>query len=155
MKTKKLDIKDVMNAIDTKNINWYNSLSDEEKSQVTPWQIMRFLSSVDHKNKELVEYYLEYTNELVNIDFNILRNHPELQIRLMQAIGIGMNVYHPWIPPTKKQKKDKIYEFLESVYTEYNTDEIEIIKSKSSKEDIIELAKLYGLNDKDITEIFK
>jgi hypothetical protein len=155
MKKSKLDIKQVMNAIDKKDVEWYKNLTDEEKSQVTPWQLMRFLSSADNKNKKIVEYYLELTNELVNLDFNILRNHPELQIRLMQAIGLGINMFHPWIPPAKKEKKDKIHEFLELIFPDCNFDELEIIKTKNNKEDLIELAKLYGLDDKQIAEIFK
>ena len=40
----KLDIKNEMKAIDTKDRKWYNSLTDEEKSKLSLWPLMRYTS---------------------------------------------------------------------------------------------------------------
>ena len=84
----KLTIKNEMSAIDTKNRTWYNSPTDDEKKKVGIWVLMRYCSSVKNNVTDIEEHYLEFTNEIVNVHFNTLR-HPELQFKLMQAIGIG------------------------------------------------------------------
>ena len=63
---------------------------------------MRYCSSVKNNVKDIEEHYLEFTNEIVNVHFNTLRHHPELQFKLMQAIGIGKQMYHPWIVSQKR-----------------------------------------------------
>ena len=48
---------------------------------------MRYTSSAGDKN--FTEHYLEWTNEVVNVHFNKLRQHPELQFKLLQLVGLG------------------------------------------------------------------
>ena len=102
----KLDIKSEMRAIDTKDRKWYNSLTEEEKSKLSLWPLMRYTSSAG--DKHFAEHYLEWTNEVVNVHFNKLRLHPELQFKLLQLVGLGKTTYHPWIAPGKRGKKNKI-----------------------------------------------
>ena len=154
MKKHALDIKDVMKALDTKNYSWYNELSEDDKKEVSIWQLMRFLSSVDSKNREIVDFYLVFTNDLVNVNFNVVREHPELQFRLMQIVGMGIPQFHPWIPPAKKQKKDKVHEWLVGLFPQCNDDEITLIQDTSSKDELLRLANDHGLTDKEIKEIF-
>ena len=45
---------------------------------------------------------------LLMYTFNALRHHPELQFKLMQAIGIGKQMFHPWIALAKKVLKNHL-----------------------------------------------
>jgi len=121
-----LSIKAEMSAIDKKNRNWYNDLTADEKKKVSPWMLMRYASSVKHDVIDFEEHYLEWTNELVNVHFNTLRHHPELQIQLLQVVGIGSNQFHPWIAPGKRGKSDKMVELVATKYPYLNDDEINI-----------------------------
>jgi len=94
-KKRLLDIKTVMKVLDTKKYEWYENLSDEEKNEVSPWQLMRFMSSVQSNNREIIDFHLTFVNDLVNVNFNVIREHPELQVRLMQIVGMGVPQFHP------------------------------------------------------------
>lgn len=150
-----LSIKSEMRAIDTKNRTWFNSLSEQEKKKVGLWVLMRYTSSVKHDIKELEEHYLLYTNELVNVHFNTIRHHPELQFQLLQALGLGKSMYHPWIAPGKKGTETKLYKFLKNHFSEYNDDELDIYLNQFSKEEIKEKLTEFGLDDKTIKDLTK
>lgn len=154
MKKRLLDIKTVMKVLDTKDYNWYDNLTEEERKEVSPWQLMRFMSSVDNKNREIIDFHLVFINDLVNVNFNTLREHPELQLRLMQVVGMGIPMFHPWIPPAKREKIDKVQQWLETVFPEYSEDEIQLVKTINSKKELKQLASDHGLTDKEIKEIF-
>jgi len=155
MSSGKLSIKSEMTAIDTKDRSWYNSLSEDEKKKLGIWILMRYTSSVKHDIKDFEEHYLEWTNELVNVHFNTLRHHPELQFKLLQALGLGKSMYHPWIAPGKKGTETKLFKFFKEHYVEYNDDEIILLLSQFPKDELKEKLEEFGLDNKSIKELMK
>ena len=149
----KLNIKEEMRAIDAKDRRWYDSLTQEEKGKLGMWLLMRYTSSAGEKMFQ--EHYLEWTNEVVNVHFNKLRKHPQLQWQLLQLVGLGKPTYHPWIAPGKAGKKNKLQKWVEENYPHLNDDEVDIFISVRSKEDFIELFEEYGLDKKQIKDILK
>lgn len=149
----KLNIKEEMRAIDSKDRRWYNSLTEEEKSKLGIWLLMRYTSNAGEKMFQ--EHYLEWTNEVVNVHFNKLRKHPQLQWQLLQLVGLGKPTYHPWIAPGKAGKKNKLQKWVEENYPHLNDDEVDIFIGVRSKEDFIELFEEYGLDKKQIKDILK
>ena len=149
----KLNIKEEMRAIDAKDRRWYDSLTEEEKSKLGIWLLMRYTSNAGEKMFQ--EHYLEWTNEVVNVHFNKLRKHPQLQWQLLQLVGLGKPTYHPWIAPGKAGKKNKLQKWVEENYPHLNEDEVDIFISVRSKEDLIELFEEYGLDKKQIKDILK
>lgn len=150
-----IDIKNVMNAVDTRDFEWYNNLSTEEKKDISIWQLMRFMSSCQTNTKDIEYHHLAMTNEIVNTNFNILRNEPELQFRLLQMVGIGIKQYHPWIAPTKRPKKDKLFELILEKYPIYSEDEVYDMISLSTKKEIITFLQDNGLSDGEIKQLTK
>ena len=140
----KLTIKEEMRSIDVKDRTWYNSLTDEEKKKVGIWVLMRYASSVKHGIKDFEEHYLEWTNELVNVHFNTLRHHPELQYQLLQAVGLGKVQYHPWIAPGKKGTDKPLFKFFKEKHPEYNDDVP--LYTKTPESDIFYAAGWYAIN---------
>lgn len=149
----KLNIKEEMRAIDSKDRRWYNSLTEEEKSKLGIWLLMRYTSSAGEKMFQ--EHYLEWTNEVVNVHFNKLRKHPQLQWQLLQLVGLGKPTYHPWVAPGKSGKVTKLQKWVQENYTHLNDDEIDIFINIRNKEDFIELFEEYGLDKKQIKDILK
>ena len=149
----KLNIKEEMRAIDSKDRRWYNSLTEEEKSKLGIWLLMRYTSNAGEKMFQ--EHYLEWTNEVVNVHFNKLRKHPQLQWQLLQLVGLGKPTYHPWIAPGKAGKKNKLQKWVEENYPHLNDDEVDIFIGVRSREDFIELFEEYGLDKKQIKDILK
>jgi hypothetical protein len=148
-----LSIKEEMKAIDTKDRSWYDELTDEERKKVGIWVLMRYTCSLNHNIKDFEEHYLEWTNELVNVHHNTLRHHPQLQFQLLQAVGLGKTMFHPWIAPGKKKKQNKFINYLTDQLTHLNDDEIFLY------EGLIENKRSYleecGLDKKQIKELLK
>ena len=149
----KLNIKEEMRAIDAKDRRWYDSLTEEEKGKLGMWLLMRYTSSAGEKMFQ--EHYLEWTNEVVNVHFNKIRKHPQLQWQLLQLVGLGKPTYHPWIAPGKAGKKNKLQKWVEENYPHLNDDEVDIFIGVRSKEDFVELFEEYGLDKKQIKDILK
>lgn len=153
-------IKEEMAAIDRRKFDWYSKLSEEEQKSLSMWVLMRYCSSTGSKVEEINEHYLIMTNELVNVYFNDLRHHPELQMRLMQCVGIGTNQFHPWIKPGKRKKdgnkvNKKLFDLFETRYPHLNDDEIDFLISNLSKDEIKANLTDSGMSDKQIKELMK
>ena len=150
----KLTIKEEMRAIDQRDVGWWDSLTEEEQKKVGIWILMRYTSACDSNHDQIRDHYLTMTNDLVNVQFNTLRHHPQLQHRLLQIVGIGKSQYHPWIAPGKRQKKNKVAEWLLTLYPGINDDELDILL-ESPKAELKSLAQSAGMTDKDIKALFK
>ena len=155
MTTKKepaIALKDIMAALDKKDRGFYSRLTDEQKKAFVPWMMMRYASSAQGRN---AAHYLFMINELVNKNFSDVSKHPELQWLLMTAAGSGKVEFHPYIkPPNSKKKKDKVSEFVYSIYPNFKRDDIELFLLLNTREDLKELAKDHGYDDKTIADIF-
>lgn len=147
-----IPLKDIMAAVDKKDRDYYNRLSDEQKKAFVPWMMMRYASSAQGK---VSAHYLFMVNELVNKNFMDVSKHPELQWLLLSACGTGKVEFHPYIkPPNSKKKRDKISEFVRSIHPHFKQDEIELFLVLNSKEELKDIAKDHGLDDKTIADIF-
>jgi len=155
MKTKKepaIPLKDIMAALDKKDRGFYSRLSDEQKKAFVPWMMMRYASSAQGRN---AAHYLFMVNELVNKNFSDVSKHPELQWLLMTAAGSGKVEFHPYIkPPNSKKKKDKLSEFIYSIYPNFKRDDLELFLMLNTKDELKELAKAHGYDDKTIADSF-
>ena len=154
-KTKKepaIPLKDIMAALDKKDRGYYNRLSDEQKKAFVPWMMMRYASSAQGRN---AAQYLFMINELVNKNLSDISKHPELQWLLMTAAGSGKIEFHPYIkPPNSKKKKDKISEFIYKIRPGIKRDELELLLTLNTKDDLKRLAQAHGYDDNDIDNIF-
>jgi len=153
MAKEQLPIKEILRAIDKKDRNWYNNLSPERKKLFNGWLLMRYASTVQGKNEQ---HYLYFTNLLVNQDFTDTSKHPELLWLLFTAAGVGSVQTHNYLkPPTSSRKKDKVSLFLQEAYPLLKNDEIGLLKKLNTTNDLKELARTHGYDDKAIKEIFK
>ena len=151
-KKAQLPIKEVMQAIDKKDRNWYVNLSPEKQKAFSSWMLMRYTSSCQGKN---AAHYLYFTNLFVNQNYMDVSKHTELQWLLLTATGTGKVEFHPYIkPPNARKKKDKVSEFLYGIYPHMKRDDIELMLSLNSKEDLMQLAQDHGIHDKEIKDIF-
>jgi|TARA_B110000971_G_C20033920_1_gene513092 hypothetical protein len=147
-----IPLKDIMAALDKRDRGFYNRLSPEQKKAFSAWMMMRYASSVQGKD---AAHYIYMTNELVNKDFSEVSKHPELQWLLLSAAGVGKIQFHPYLkPPNSKKKKDKVRTMLSEIYPHMKHDEIEILFTINTKDELKEFAKDHGHDDKSIKDIF-
>jgi hypothetical protein len=111
-----LDIKRELAAVDLRNYNFYEKLTDQEKKEFSPYILMRYVANVEG-DRDLQEWFLERTNELVNKDhWTLSKNHKALLWKLFASTGVGMKTYHPYLKAGTKEKAEKIEKLLAELY---------------------------------------
>lgn len=144
----KLDIKRELNAVDQRNYDFYNGLTDEEKKAFSPYILMRYTSNVQG-DSDLQEWFVEMTNELVNKNhWDLSKNHKDLLWKLFAATGVGTNCYHPYLAAGKKEKVNKIEKLLCDLYPARKISDIKLLASMMDKADREELFDKMGFDKK-------
>lgn len=150
-KKSEVPLKLELSSMDRKARDFYKTLTDEQRKAVSLWVLMRYMSS----SKNMAEYHLLLVNEKVNVDFNIISKHPELQWLLLTMCGTRTDQFHTWIPPGKKAKKNKLEEALSVLNPLMKRDELELLQKINSTEELMEYFKENAYDDKTIKELFK
>ena len=148
----KLTVKSETAALDRKDRNFYDDLTEEERKKFSPYLMLRYSASVDGPS-ELQEWYLRATNERVNVNFFDISTsqHKKLQWLMCTTVSPDMgNQRHYWITTKKKNSDNKTIKFLSSIFPELRNDELELLSKINSKEEIKQLAKQHGYDDKRI-----
>ena len=144
----KLDIKRELNAVDTRDYDFYNRLTDEERKSFSPFVLMRYTSSAQ-SDHEIQEWFLERTNEFVNKNhWSLSKDHKALLWKLFASVGTGMNIYHPYLASGKKQKANKIEKLLAELYPAMKMADIKFMASRMSDKDKKELFDKMGFDKK-------
>ena len=147
----KLNIANEMRQFDSKNRMFYRELTEEERKKFSNYLMIRWGSSVQG-SAELQQYYLLSCNENLNKHFFDLARHPELQWLAATTVSPGMGTFrHDWIKQKKRESSNnKAVKFLRQIYPDYSDDEIELLIKINTAEDLKELARKHGFDDKRI-----
>jgi len=146
MAAAKLDIKRELRAVDTRDYNFYDGLSDEEKKAFSPYILMRYTSNVQG-DRDLQEWFLETTNEYVNKHhWTLSKNHKPLLWKLFAATGVGQTMYHQYLAAGKKGKANKIEKLLCDLYPTMKLEDIKILAQMMTDADKKELFDKMGFD---------
>jgi len=148
-KKRNLDLfKKVIPAIDRKDYNFYDTLSDVEKKEFAPMVLMRWGVNINYNNAELLGYYVRSTNHYTNKHLFALHKHPKLQWMMIVASSPKMGNYkRQWIgkkkkPMTKTQKD--ILAMLRKRYPTYKDEDILLLSTMYTRKDLKQYAKDCG-----------
>lgn len=153
----KLALNKVLSALDNRQINFYDTLSDEEKKDFQPYVLMRFMSHSE-TNHELAKLSLMATNEFVNKYQWDLPKEKELYAKLLSASGLGFKQNHKWIAgkntknssdPVKLLVKEK----FKMIGWNANTVELNLYISRMSNNDVKELCDEFGKQKEEAKKI--
>lgn len=157
--TDKIELKEKLAAIDMNCKSLWDDLSEEQKKSLKSefFILNRYVSSVKSNNKEEQEHYILAVNEYFNKHWNLLQKHPKLlwQLLCMCSFDNKKIFYHEWIGYKKKKTGNKVYKFLEDLYPNKKTDELELLSQLYTEKDCKVLAQSYGFDEKQIQKIFK
>ena len=143
-----LDIKRELAAVDLRNYDFYEKLTDQEKKDFSPYVLMRYVSNTEG-DRDLQEWFLERTNELVNKDhWTLSKNHKALLWKLFASCGAGVKTYHPYLKAGSKAKANKIEKLLAEIYPSRKLEDIKLQASMMTKEDREELFDHMGFDKK-------
>lgn len=151
--TNKLDIATEMRAFDLKDRNFYDELTEEERKKFSTYLMLKWGANVEG-SAELQEWYLRAHNDRVNLNFFDLAKHPKLQWLLCTTTSPGLGPKrHYWIK-TKKEEAQTAHrracKFLEGQYPHLDATEIELMANLNSMEQLRQMAKDLGWDDKQI-----
>jgi len=148
----KLDIKNEMAGFDRKDRSYYDDLDEEEKKKFSPYLMLRWGSCVEG-SADFQAWYLRATNERVNQNlFDISsKDHKKFQWLMCTTVSPGMgNQRHYWLPAKKSERDNKAIKFLTNLYPTAKPDDIELLAELNSKQDLKQLAREHGWDDKRI-----
>ena len=146
----KLDIFNVLKQISTKNVNFYETLTEEEQKAFQPLVVMRWLTGTNDVRQ------IYFLNELVNPLTFPLSNHKQLLYYLMTICGSGQNQRYQW----KKQKTKKNVKLPNTIgvikqYFRYNSKEANEALPLLTNENILDYADQLGKQSDEIKLIKK
>lgn len=143
-----LDIKRELAAVDLRDYDFYDKLSDQEKKDFSPYVLMRYVSNVQG-DADIQEWFLETVNELVNKDhWTLSKNHKALLWKLFAGCGAGVKVYHPYLKASSKEKAVKIEKLLAEIYPAAKMSDIKLYAKMMTKKDKEELFDKMGFDKK-------
>jgi hypothetical protein len=143
-----LDIKRELSAVDLRNYDFYNKLTDEEKKEFSPYILMRYVANVEG-DRDIQEWFLEMTNELVNKDhWSLSKNHKALLWKLFAGCGAGVKCYHPYLKAGTKEKAVKIEKLIAELNPAMKMSEVKQLAKMMTKEDKTELFDMMGFDKK-------
>lgn len=126
-----------MRQLDTKNRNFYDELTDDERKKFSTFLMLRWGSAVEGA-RELQEYYVQSCNHYLNKHFFDLNRHPKLQWLCATAMSPDMGAMrHNWIAPKKKEAGASARrKQLQEIYPTYKDDEIDVMMQITTQKEI-------------------
>ena len=146
----KLDLQRTLKAIDTRNLDYYDSLSDEDKKAFSPYLMMRFAASNQSTNQLSHQICVQGVNELVNKNFDVLSKYPKLFWMLLAIGGVGTIQFHPWLKYKKNESDKKTINFLADRFPEMKFEDVEAMAEINDIKDLKKWAEDLGWDKKEI-----
>lgn len=145
---RKLDIFKVLNAADAKNTAFYVLLTDEERKELQPFLVARWMSGTFNAG----QIYL--INEFVNPYMFSLTSHKQLLWQLLTVCNVGKSQRYSWnkLPAKRESGKPNAIKVIRQFFgysTKQAADALDILK----REDVIAIAEQLGWQTEDITKI--
>jgi len=149
----KLSLDAVLQALDARDLGFYERLTDEERKGYSPFILMRYMSSVSPQSRDQA-YAVMMTNDICNIGFFSLGKHPELQHKVLCLLGLGRKQYRPYIGAKNAKSKTRIIdEFLRTLHPGINDTELAILRSQHDADSLRELGQDAGLSKAEIKDL--
>lgn len=146
MATERLDIFRVLKAADTKDTTFYSKLEDEEKKQLQPFLVMRWLTGTFSKQQVFL------INEVLNPYAFSLYQHKELLWKLSTICTSGKSQRYVWNKIETKTVEHPISVKIIQEFTGYNSrDAVQALKLFEPI-DVVEMAEEMGWQDDEINK---
>lgn len=152
----KLDMfKRLLPGLDRRDLRLWSKLSADERKGFADIVALRYMSAVDTRDRDMVEYHVQLANEFANKHLwnSEIRKHPEFQMMLLAMVGVGAPQKHEWIPKPKVKKKNKILEMISEIYPTWKMDELELFFSLNSEEELMDLFESVGMQPDDLKKV--
>jgi hypothetical protein len=124
-----------LNALDKKDYNYFENLTEEQKRKFVPYMMTHWMSAIKG-NGDLQGYYLRSVDYHANVNlFNeYVQKHPKLQWLMLCAASPGLGKqFHQWIPHLSAKvsnlkepaKLKDVKEYFSKVYPKADSTDLE------------------------------
>ena len=133
----KLSIQNEMACFDLKDRTFYDSLTDDERKKFSNYLMIRWGSAVEG-SRELQEFYLIATNEMLNKHFFAINRHPKLQWLCATSVSPGLGKYrHNWIATKKKDVSNSATrKKLADLFPNVKNDDLDVLAAMTTKKEL-------------------
>ena len=132
-----LFIGNIMTAIDHKEYNYYDNLSEENKQKISIYLISRWAASVQGDD-DLSKYYVMATNNFSNQSFWDLSKDKKIGWLSLCAISPGLGRQkHYWLGAPKRDSINPLKKMLMDLLPTQKISDIDLILKLKSKDEII------------------
>jgi hypothetical protein len=154
----KVPLKEVIAAVDLNSRSLWDEVDDDQRKAIKNelWILNRYVSNVKTSNREQQQHFVLTVNEFFNKNWFDLQKHPKLLWLLLCMCSYnGEKIfYHEWIGLGKKAgKNSKKIKLLQMIYPNLKDDEIDLLIEINTDAEIKELARDYGMSDKEIKDL--
>lgn len=149
-----LDIFSVLRMLDKGDMNIHESLIQpdavKELEKAAGWMLPQWMSASQNEgdHRELVKRMVE-----INTVWEATGGHPVLQLRLLAAAGTGNTTRHKFYKNTATKYGKGILGLLCLIMPDISPDEIDMWVRNNTEENVEELARLCGYQEKEIKPI--
>ena len=151
---RKLDIFQVLRAIDKRDAGWLSRQPPDAQKEFIPTVVLRWAATAEGDNEGA--YMLWMVNENVNVNMYALSKHPELIYRLFATCGLGKVLRHQWIAgPKRKGQDNKAAAFLQQLHPDANGREIDMLIGMYDKDTFAKLVSDAGVLPDEVKELKK
>jgi hypothetical protein len=146
---RKLDLFQLLNGLSRKDFNSYKSLTDEEKKEVLPLIVMRWMSGTTDARQVM------FLNELVNPHVFSIHKHKDLLVQLLTICGSGRSQRYTWSKAKTKKSNTPVAIDVIREYFGYNTSDATDAFHILTSSDIMDYAIQLGKQPDEITKLKK
>ena len=149
---RKLPLNEIFMAMDMDAKGAFDEWSDEERKELNFWLLNRYASSVSG-SRDAKEWAVVSTNEYYNKNWNILgTRHPKLQWQLLCAThnASRKSRQHVWQGLKQKGGDVKVVKWLKEMFPNMKEDEVNLLATISTKQELKQYAEDHGLDKKDV-----
>ena len=149
---RKLPLNEIFMAMDMDAKGAFDEWSDEERKELNFWLLNRYASTVAG-SRDAKEWAVVSTNEYYNKNWNILgTRHPKLQWQLLCAThnASRKSRQHVWQGLKQKGGDVKVVKWLKEMFPNMKEDEVNLLATISTKQELKQYAEDHGLDKKDV-----
>jgi hypothetical protein len=146
----KLDINSELRNINRRNHGFYDSLDDDVKKAFSPYILMRYVSNPQDVDPDTYEFIIDRVNDLVNKDhWTLSKGHKGMLWKLFASCGTGVDVRYQYLKLTSKSSaNNKTEKLLAELYPAKKMEDIKLLASLMTKDDLNELFDNLGYDKK-------
>jgi hypothetical protein len=146
MAAEKIELSDLLNAMDRKDRDFYDNLPEHLKKKFSGFLSLQWMASV-RGDALLEEYILRSTNKYANVNMFDLYHHPKLQWLMITAASPGFGSQrHQWIKrkPKPKDSNSAIKKELAQFFPNMKDDDLDTLAAITTKKELKAYARAHG-----------